>query len=171
MNGDRMPPIVMMGVSGSGKSTIGGLLAESLGMPFVDGDDLHLSANKAKMAAGIPLDDADRRPWLDAVGARLGATPTPVAACSALRRSYRDHLRAAAPLTIFIHLASTESVIGGRLALRRHEYMPAALLDSQYAALEPLAFYERGLLVDAGGAPDAIVAELISRLGRDGAAA
>jgi len=153
-----------MGVSGSGKSTIGALLGERLGMPFVDGDDLHPAANKAKMAAGIPLDDEDRWPWLDAVGARLAAAPTPVVACSALRRVYRDRLRLAAPDAIFIHLAGDPATIVERVAHRHHEYMPASLLGSQYAVLEPLQPDEHGVVVDIGPTPaelvDVIVAEL-----------
>jgi gluconokinase len=158
------PPLAVMGVSGSGKSTIGALLAARLGMPFVDGDDLHPAANKAKMGAGIPLDDADRWPWLDAVGARLAAEPTPVVACSALRRVYRDRLRATAPATLFVHLAADESTIAERIAHRHHEYMPTTLLASQYAALEPLEPDEDGIVVDVDATPDEIVAALVARL-------
>ena len=153
-----------MGVSGSGKSTVGALLAERLGAPFVDADDLHPAANKAKMAVGIPLDDTDRWPWLDAVGVRLAAAPTPVVACSALRRAYRDRLRSAAPDALFVHLAGTETIVADRLAGRRHEYMPASLLDSQYAALEPLQADERGVVVDIGSSPEALVDEIVRRL-------
>ena len=100
------PSIILMGVSGSGKSTVGALLATRLGLPFIDGDDLHPQANKQKMAAGIPLDDADRAPWLDTVAAALARAPV-VVACSALKRRYRDRLRAKAPHVQFIYLAGS----------------------------------------------------------------
>lgn len=129
------PPVVVMGVAGSGKSTVGALLAERLGVPFVDGDALHPPANVAKMAAGVPLDDDDRAPWLDAVGARL-AQGRVVIACSALRRAYRDRLRDAAPATRFVLLHGTRELLASRLQSRVDHFMPAALLDSQLATLE-----------------------------------
>jgi len=124
-----------MGVSGSGKSTVGALLAQRLGVPFVDGDVLHPPANVAKMAAGIPLDDDDRAPWLDAVGARL-AEGDVVVACSALRRAYRERLRSAAPATRFVLLHGTRELLASRVATRLDHFMPATLLDSQLATLE-----------------------------------
>jgi len=158
------PPLAVMGVSGSGKTTVGELLAARLGMPFTDGDDLHPPANRAKMAAGIPLDDDDRAPWLDAVGARLAADPAPVVACSALRRAYRDRIRSLAPATVFVHLAGDPSLIGDRIARRHHEYMPASLLASQLALLEPLQADEAGITVDIGPSPAEIVDAIVARL-------
>ena len=132
--------VVVMGVSGSGKSTLGIALAAALGWPFVEADDLHPPANVAKMAAGTPLDDDDRWPWLDRVVAALRDTlqrsPDVVLACSALKQAYRDRLRQAGP-THFVHLRGPHSTIAERLATRRHRYMPATLLASQIAALEP----------------------------------
>lgn len=113
---------------------MGAALAARLGLPFVDGDALHPPANVAKMTAGIPLDDADRAPWLDAVGERLAASPV-VIACSALRRAYRDRLRAAAPDVAFVLLDGSPALLEGRLTAREH-FMPASLLASQLATLE-----------------------------------
>ncbi|WP_394553784.1 gluconokinase [Agromyces sp. MMS24-JH15] len=127
--------IVVMGVSGSGKSTVGAALAEALGLAFVDGDDLHPPANVAKMAAGVPLDDDDRAPWLRAVGLRL-AEGEVVVACSALRVRYRDRLRELATGTRFVFLDLDRDELARRLGQRPGHFMPASLLDSQLAALE-----------------------------------
>ncbi|MCS0499427.1 gluconokinase [Protaetiibacter mangrovi] len=144
-------PVVVMGVSGSGKSTVGALLAGRLGWVFVDGDELHPSANVAKMAAGIPLDDDDRWPWLDAVGERLAAGPV-VVACSALRRAYRDRLRAAAPGVRFVLLDGTRELLAARMS-SRHHFMPETLLDSQLATLERPDPDEHVLVYDIAAAP------------------
>ncbi len=138
--------IVVMGVSGCGKSSVGIALAESLGARFIDGDDLHPEANKAKMGAGIPLDDSDRWPWLDLVGEALA--PNTVIACSALKRVYRDRIRAAAPGTFFVHLDGSREILEKRLGDRTGHFMPATLLDSQLATLEPLGSDEAGLVID-----------------------
>jgi gluconokinase len=144
-----------MGVSGSGKSTVGAELAARLGVPFVDGDALHPVANVAKMAAGIPLDDADRWPWLDAVGTRLAESPV-VVACSALRRSYRDRLRAAAPDVRFVLLDGSRELLAARTGARLDHFMPPALLDSQLATLERPAPDEHVLVYDIAEAPAGI---------------
>lgn len=134
-------PVVVMGVSGSGKTTLGTTLGEALGLPFVDADDLHPAMNKALMAAGIPLSDVERWPWLEVVaqeilqGHALGRPP--VVACSALKRAYRDLLRAHVPDLVFVYLDGSAQTIADRLMQREHEYMPASLLTSQVAALEP----------------------------------
>ncbi|MBC3190305.1 gluconokinase [Pseudonocardia sp. C8] len=149
-----------MGVSGSGKSTVGAALAADLGVPFTDADGLHPAANVAKMRAGIPLTDADRAPWLDAVGAELAghARTGLVVACSALRRAYRDRLRGHAPATVFLHLAGDRAVLADRMTGREGHFMPPALLDSQIDTLEPLAADEAGTTLDTARP----VAELVA---------
>jgi gluconokinase len=130
---------VLMGVSGSGKSTVGAALATALGWPLLDADDLHPPENVAKMAAGIALTDDDRWPWLDRIVAELrrrsAAGEDVVLACSALKQSYRDRLAQAGGVR-FVHLRGDRGTIAARLGERRHRYMPATLLDSQFAALE-----------------------------------
>jgi gluconokinase len=130
--------VVIMGVSGCGKSSVGEGVAARLGIPYRDGDDLHPAANVEKMRAGVPLTDDDRWPWLDRVAAVLATEAPVIVGCSALRRAYRDHLRAGAGGPVrFIHLTGSRDVIAARMALRKGHYMPASLLDSQFAALEP----------------------------------
>lgn len=130
--------IVVMGVSGCGKTTVGLALAGRLGARFIEGDLLHPQANVAKMAAGIALTDADRWPWLDAVGSALAGSAPVVASCSALRRAYRDRLRANAGSSLcFLHLAGDRAALARRMAERPGHYMPVSLLDSQLATLEP----------------------------------
>lgn len=162
--------VVVMGVSGVGKTTVAQLLAERLKVPFAEADDFHPAANIAKMSAGVPLEDADRWPWLDAIGAWLaerGAAHTGgVVTCSALKRGYRDVLRAAWPGTFFLHLSGERSLVSGRIERRTDHFMPPALLASQYAALEPLAQDEPGLVLDVGPAPDQLVATAVAELAR-----
>ncbi|HEY0249671.1 MAG TPA: gluconokinase [Gryllotalpicola sp.] len=153
-------PIVLMGVSGSGKSTVGDRLSEVSGRVFIDGDDLHPKANKEKMAAGIPLTDADREPWLRRIGERLAVGDGVVIACSALKRAYRDLLREYAPDAYFGLLSGSREVLEQRLAGRHHEYMPATLLDSQLATLEPLGPDEQGASFDIAEPVDEIVATI-----------
>jgi carbohydrate kinase (thermoresistant glucokinase family) len=147
-----------MGVSGSGKSTVGAALAQRLRVPFLDADALHPPASIAKMTAGEPLDDGDRFPWLERVGEWLaGHRAGGVVSCSALKRKYRDQLRAHCPGVEFLYLSASPDLIAARLAARSGHFMPAALLQSQFDALEPLGADEAGVTVDAGQAIDAII--------------
>jgi gluconokinase len=157
--GDRTrSPIVVMGVSGSGKSTVGSALAQRLRVPFVDADTLHPPANIAKMTVGEPLDDADRYPWLEHVGEWLAGHQTGgVASCSALKRKYRDQLRAHCPRVEFLHLGGSPALIGARLVARFGHFMPAALLRSQFETLEPLGPDEPGVTVDVGRDVNAVI--------------
>lgn len=149
--------VIAMGVSGCGKSTVGRLLAQELGGEFLDGDDLHPAANVAKMAAGTPLDDADREPWLRAVGQAMAAAEgTMVIGCSALKRAYRDIIREAAPDTAFVHLHGTRELLAERMAARPGHFMPVSLLDSQLATLEALQPDERGKVFDIARSPEEI---------------
>ncbi|WP_242530526.1 gluconokinase [Nocardioides aromaticivorans] len=157
------PLIVVMGVSGSGKSTVGAALAQRLGVPFEDADDLHPAANIAKMSAGIPLDDDDRHPWLETIGEWLATHDGDggVISCSALKRSYRDQLRAHAARAVFVHLHGTREVIARRQASRPGHFMPASLLDSQFDTLEQLADDEAGVVIDVDQTVDAIVQQYV----------
>jgi gluconokinase len=147
-----------MGVSGSGKSTVGAALALRLGVPFADADAFHPQANIAKMAAGRPLTDDDRYPWLDAVGEWLAHHGDGgVMSCSALKRKYRDQLRAHCPQIEFLHLTGSPQLIGRRQASRLGHFMASSLLKSQFDTLEPLGPDENGVAVDVGESVDAIV--------------
>jgi gluconokinase len=155
------PVVVVMGVAGSGKTTIGQLLAERLGVPYAEADDFHPAANVDKMTAGVPLDDADRAPWLDAIAAWISAKKQGVVTCSALRHPYRERLRRADADLWFLHLDVPKTVIAERMAKREGHFMPPSLIDSQFAALEPLHEGEAGAKVDATRLPDEIVEEVI----------
>ncbi|WP_417509890.1 gluconokinase [Microbacterium sp.] len=155
------PHLVVMGVSGSGKSTVGRQIADEIGADFVDADDLHPLENKERMAAGLPLRDSDRWPWLRTVGEHLAAAPAGVVvACSALRRSHRDALRASDPSVIFVHLAGPQGLVAQRMAGRDHEFMPDSLLASQYETLEGLESDEPHLEVDLRSTPQEIAREV-----------
>jgi gluconokinase len=158
--------IVVMGVTGAGKSTVGTLLAERLGVPFRDADDFHPPSNITKMSAGQPLTDDDRWPWLDAIGAHLAAHRGSgcVVTCSALKRAYRDRLRAAAPGLCFIHLHGDLALVAARQAARQGHFMPASLVPSQFATLETPAPDEGVITLDVAATPDALVAEAIAAL-------
>jgi gluconokinase len=152
-----------MGVSGSGKSTIGAALADRLGIPFVDGDALHPLTNVERMAAGLPLRDEDRWPWLAAVGARL-AEGDVVVACSALKRSYRDAILDEAPGARFIHLTGSHELLDERMQQRLDHFMPPSLLESQLATLEPLAADEPGVAIENVGPVDAVVTAILDAI-------
>jgi gluconokinase len=153
------PLIVVMGVSGSGKSTVGAALAQRLRVPFADADDFHPPANIAKMTAGQALDDHDRHPWLESIGEWLveHVDQGGAMSCSALKRKYRDQLRHHAPTVEFVHLHGTPEVIARRQASRPGHFMPASLLHSQFATLEPLAPDEKGVVIEVDQSIDAIV--------------
>ncbi len=160
--------VVVMGVSGSGKTTVGDLLAKELGWRFAEGDRLHPPANVEKMRQGIPLTDADRAPWLDRIGEELKSWAAEgrsgVLTCSALKRAYRDRIRSARPDVRFVYVKGSEALIESRVAARHHEYMPASLLRSQFEALEEPAPDEPVVTVDAGQSAEAEVAAVIAAL-------
>jgi gluconokinase len=156
--------LVVMGVSGSGKTTLASALASRTGWPFLEGDALHPPENVAKMHAGVPLDDADRLPWLRTVAAWIGAREADgrscVLTCSALRRAYRDVLREGHPSVRFVHVTASPEVLGERLARRTGHFMPASLLDSQLATLEGLQPDEAGVTVEPHESADDVLVRL-----------
>lgn len=156
-------PIVVMGVSGSGKSVVGAALAQRLQVPFADADDLHPPENIAKMSAGQPLDDDDRYPWLEAIGEWLARHPDGgVMSCSALKRIYRDQLRRHSPQVQFLHLTGSPELIARRQASRPGHFMPATLMASQFATLEPLGPDESGRRIEVDQDIGAIVAAYLA---------
>ncbi len=154
--------LVVMGVSGSGKSTVGRLVADRTGSEFADADDFHPPANREKMAAGIPLEDADRQPWLEALRDRIRATNdagrTLVLACSALKRKYRETLREAGPQVAFVFLDGTRGQLLERLQHRPGHFFPPALLDSQLATLERP---ETALVLDISAPPEELATQIL----------
>ncbi|MET7331136.1 gluconokinase [Nonomuraea sp. NPDC005650] len=171
MTGEHRPTrhLVVMGVSGVGKTTVARRISELTGLRFAEADEFHPEANVARMRAGVPLDDADRWPWLRDLAAWMAARHaegvSTVLACSALKRSYRDVLRQGPPDVEFVHLHGSAKLIRDRLNRRTGHYMPAALLDSQRAALEHLGPEESGLVLEATLPPDELAATVRTRLG------
>ena len=164
----RPTAVVVMGVSGSGKTTVAVELARRLGWEFAEGDDHHPAANVEKMRAGIPLDDADREPWLRDLAAWIGereqAGTSCVLTCSALKRKYRELLRVGNESVFFAHVVVPEAVLAERLAQRQGHYMPSSLLGSQLATLEPLADDEPGITVSGTGEPTEVVDAIVEAL-------
>ncbi|HEX9464274.1 MAG TPA: gluconokinase [Alphaproteobacteria bacterium] len=160
--------VILMGVAGAGKTTVGESLAQRLGARFIEGDTFHPAANVEKMRAGTPLSDDDRLPWLAAIAGEIGRClargETAVIACSALKRAYRTILIGGRAAVRVVHLEGTPSLIQARLDARRGHYMPASLLPSQFAALEPPATDEAAVSVDVSGAPQDIVAAICAAL-------
>ena len=163
--------IVVMGISGSGKSTVADSLVRRLGWPFAEGDEFHPPENVAKMSAGTPLDDDDRWPWLrrlaDWIGEHERSGDSVVVTCSALKRTYRDLLRDGHPSVWFAHVTADAQLIRDRLQDRSGHYMPASLLDSQLAILEPLQDDEPGAAISGAGAPEDVVDHLLTALGTE----
>jgi gluconokinase len=161
--------VVVMGVSGSGKTTVASLLAGRLGWEFEDADDFHPPANVAKMHAGIPLTDADRGPWLDAIAAWIDRVRAEgrhgVVTCSALKRAYRRVLVGDRPDVRLVYLKGERGLIGRRMAARQGHFMPTSLLDSQFGTLEEPGSDENPVVISVGGTPSAIVAEIAGALG------
>lgn len=158
------PLVVVMGVSGSGKTTVGQALADRLGLEYADADSFHSEVSVAKMASGRPLDDDDRAPWLESVGLWLAqhSDDGAVVGCSALRRRYRDVLRDAAPSVVFLHLSGDPAVLTERVTNRPGHFMPASLMTSQLTTLEPLEADERGIVLDLSAPVDDLVDSFIA---------
>lgn len=164
----NLPCVIVMGVSGAGKSTVAKPLAERLDFPFLEGDDLHPKANVEKMHAGVPLTDADRAPWLAAIGRwidqRAAAGEGGVVTCSALRRAYRDDLRGGRPQVRIVYLKGSKALIAERLEHRAGHFMPPALLDSQFATLEEPGPEEDVIVIDIDQPPERQVDEIAEQI-------
>ncbi len=161
-------PVVVMGVAGCGKSFVGDALAQALGARFIEGDRLHPEENIRLMAAGVPLNDGNREGWLEAIGQEIAAGSASgeriVATCSALKRRYRDQLRAIVPSLVFVHLALTPEAARERVAARKDHFMPTSLVDSQFADLEPPSADEAAISLDAVRPLDEIVRDALEYL-------
>jgi carbohydrate kinase (thermoresistant glucokinase family) len=159
---------IVMGVSGSGKTTVAAGIAQQEGWVLLEGDKFHPPANVARMKAGIPLTDEDRWPWLHAIAARAdelrAAGQSAAVACSALKRAYRDVLAGGRPDVVLVYLRGSKALIGQRIAARHGHFMPPALLDSQFATLEEPGPDENPIIVDVGGTPDAEIQDAIRQL-------
>ena len=161
--------IVVMGVAGSGKTTVAAMLADALGIGFLEGDELHPKSNVEKMRSGTPLTDADRLPWLRAIARRIddwrARGEAGVVTCSALKRAYRDILVGQRPDVRLVYLQGSRELIHQRMAARHEHFMPLGLLESQFATLQEPGAEERPIVVCVGGSPAEIVAEIIRQLG------
>lgn len=153
--------IVVMGVSGTGKTSIARALRDELGWDFIEGDNLHPASNIRKMSAGIPLDDTDRGPWLQKIATWIQVADrrgtSTLVTCSALKRAYRDVLRQASSGVVFLHLTADKDIIAERMSRRTGHFMPLSLLESQFATLEPLGRDEKGVTLDVSGSPQQVV--------------
>jgi len=167
----KIPNIVVMGVAGCGKSSLGLALANALNASYIEGDSYHPAQNIARMSAGIPLTDADRASWLDLLAQRLAhgvaQGETMVLACSALKRRYRDALRRGDPELLFVHLAGSQALIATRMAARSAHFMPATLLDSQFCDLEEPAGDESFIRCDVSQPLDSLLQQLLQQLAQD----
>jgi gluconokinase len=164
-----LPPLIVMGVSGCGKSSVGEALAAHFAVPYIEGDAMHPPANIAKMSAGTPLNDDDRRPWLDALAARLKVEAAQnggaVASCSSLKQAYRDRLQAGAgPQTRFIFLDCSRKTLERNQSQRKGHFMPPSLLDSQLATLEPPHDEARAIVIDGNQPFDAVIQSILDKL-------
>ena len=168
--GDQPPAIIVMGVSGSGKTVVGEALAEKLGLPLLEGDAFHPAANVEKMSSGVPLTDADRWPWLDAIGKAIHDAPGPViVACSGLKRVYRERLEASAGRPVlFLFLDASKETLAARLGNRKGHFMPASLLDSQLATLEPPSPDEPAIRISVEPPVDQVVEAALAALASRG---
>lgn len=164
----KVPPLIVMGISGCGKSSVGEALAAHFAVPYIEGDAMHAPANIAKMSAGTPLNDDDRWPWLDALSGRLKAEASQnggaIASCSALKKTYRDRLQAGSgDETRFIFLDCSRETLERNQSLRKGHFMPQSLLDSQLATLEPPYDEGRAIVIDGNQPFDAVIRSIVTK--------